>query len=119
MKDYLIKDNMFIASRTNAYINRAIVSILDKPDRHTTSATIRCIYAFIAYRLFANSSISESIYRSKILGQKTIQMSLSIIIIEFMYLESKLEKKKQLKHDRRELAKKNKEIALLKNEIAS
>ena len=70
LKDYSDKDNMFVASRTNAYLNRVIVKVLDKPDRHCTSETIRCIYAFIAYRLYSNPSISEPIYCSKILGHK-------------------------------------------------
>ena len=34
LKDYSDKDNMYIASRTNAYLNRAIVRVLDKSNRH-------------------------------------------------------------------------------------
>ena len=70
MKDYSDKDNIYIASRTNAYLNRAIVKVLDKSNRHVTSETIRCIYAFIDYRLYANPSISEPAYCAKILGHK-------------------------------------------------
>ena len=70
IRNYDNEMNEFIASHTNAYINRAIVSILDKPARHVTSETLRCIYAFIAYRLYANPSISEPAYCAKILGHK-------------------------------------------------
>ena len=52
------------------YINKAIGNVLDKPERHVTSETIRCIYAFIAYRLYGNPRISEPVYCSKILGHK-------------------------------------------------
>ena len=57
---------MYIA-RTNAYVNKAIRNALD---RDVTSETIRCIYAYIAYRLYGNPRISEPIYCSKILGHK-------------------------------------------------
>ena len=69
LKDYQDKSNEFIASRTNAYINKAIANIFDK-DRHVTSETLRCIYAYIAYRLYGNPQISETLYGSKILGHK-------------------------------------------------
>ena len=71
IRNYDNETNEFIASRTNAYVNRAITSVLDKRDRHCTSETCRCIYAFIAYRLYANQiSISEPAYCAKILGHK-------------------------------------------------
>jgi Telomere resolvase len=70
MKDYSNETNMFIASRTNAYVNRAIANVLGQSDRHVTSETCRCIYAYIAYRLYGNQRISEAVYCSKILGHK-------------------------------------------------
>ena len=70
MRNYDNETNEFIASRTNAYLNKAIAVALDKPDRHVTSETLRCIYAFIAYRLYGNPRISEPAYCFKILGHK-------------------------------------------------
>lgn len=70
MKNYKDKPNTFIASRTNAYVNKAITKVLDTEDRHVTSETIRCVYAFIAYRFYGNPKISEALYCSKILGHK-------------------------------------------------
>ena len=68
MKNYSNENNMFIASRTNAYVNKEIRNVFDRDD--ITSETIRCFYAFIAYRLYANPSISEPVYCAKILGHK-------------------------------------------------
>ena len=67
MKNYDDKYNMFIASRTNPYVNKAIRNALG---RDVTSETIRWIYAYIAYRLYGNPRISEPAYCSKILGHK-------------------------------------------------
>jgi hypothetical protein len=68
MKDYSDKSNEFIASRTNAYVNKAIVDAFDTKDRHVTSESLRCVYAYISYRLYGNPKISEPVYCAKILG---------------------------------------------------
>ena len=68
LKDFSDKSNEYIASRTNSYVNKAIVDAFDKKNRHVTSETLRCVYAFVAYRLYGNPKISEAVYGSKILG---------------------------------------------------
>ena len=68
MKDFSDKSNEYIASRTNTYVNKAIVDDFDTKNRHVTSETLRCVYAYISYRLYGNPKISEAIYGSKILG---------------------------------------------------
>jgi len=126
MKDYSDKDNMFIASRTNAYLNRAIASILDKTDRHVTSETIRCIYAYIAYRLYGNSRISEPAYCSKILGHKgnpdVFSNNYNRVFVSG--IKSNLDTREEelngtIEVLREELTKKDREVTSLKNEIAS
>lgn len=130
MKDYSDKDNIFIASRTNAYVNRAIVAILDKKDRHTTSETIRCIYAYIAYRLYGNPRVSEPIYCAKILGHKgspnVFVNNYNRVFVEGIKSnlgseesEQKISSQEIIEFLQEELAKKDKEIASLKKEIAS
>ena len=68
MKDFSDKSNEYIASRTNAYVNKAIVDAFDTKNRHVTSETLRCVYAFVAYRLYGDPKISEALFGSKILG---------------------------------------------------
>ena len=68
MKNYQNETNAFIASRTNAYVNKAVRIALNRDD--VTSETVRCIYAYIAYHLYGNPRISEPIYCSKIFGHK-------------------------------------------------
>ena len=120
MKNYSDKDNMFIASRTNAYLNRAIASVLGKINRHVTSETIRCIYAYIAYRLYGNPSISEPAYCAKILGHKgnpnVFTNNYNRVFVSG--INSNIESEDTTETLREELAKKDREIALLKNEIA-
>ena len=123
MKNYNDKSNMFIASRTNAYINRAIVRVLDKPDRHCTSETIRCIYAFIAYRLYGNPKISEPAYCSKILGHKgspnVFVNNYNRIFVSGIKSSLDTGEEETIEVLGEELAKKDRENAFLKNEIAS
>jgi hypothetical protein len=128
MKDYSDKDNMFIASRTNAYLNRAIVKVLDKTNRHVTSETIRCIYAYIAYRLYGNPRVSEPAYCSKILGHKGLPNVFTVnynrVFVSGIKSNLELEETKETSKEiieflQEEMAKKDKEIASLKAEIAS
>ena len=90
MKNYSNETNMFIASRTDAYVNKEIRNVFDRDD--ITSETIRCFYAFIAYRLYANPSISEPVYCVKSLVIRGIQMFLQTTIIVYSSLESNLTK---------------------------
>jgi len=114
MKNYSDKSNEFIASRTNAYVNKAIRTALDRDD--VTSETIRCIYAFIAYRLYGNPQISEAVYCSKILGHvgtpHTFVDNYNRIYCSGIGEESNEEL-------RRQIAEKDTEIASLKKQIES
>ena len=121
MKDYYNETNAFIASRTNAYVNRAISTAIDKPDRHVTSETIRCIYAYIAYRLYGNPRISEAVYCSNILGHigtpHTFVDNYNRVFVSG--IKSNLDTGEEtIEVLREEMVKKDREIALLKKEIA-
>ena len=120
MKNYSNKTNAFIASRTNAYVNRAIEKVFG---RHITSETIRCIYAYIAYRLFSNPKISEPAYCSKILGHKgspnVFTNNYNRIVVSGIKSNQSEDTRETIEVLRKELDKKDKEIASLKNEIVS
>ena len=130
MKDFYDKSNEFIASRTNAYVNKAIVDAFDTKDRHVTSETLRCVYAYISYRLYGNPKISEAVYGSKILGHvgtaHTFLDNYSRVFVtgiksnfESEESEKKISSQEIIEFLQEELAKKDKEIASLKKEIAS
>ena len=116
MKDYSDKSNEFIASRTNAYVNKAIVDAFDTKDRHVTSETLRCVYAYISYRLYGNPKISEAVYGSKILGHvgtaHTFLDNYSRVFVSGVGEAT-------IDDLRRQLAEKDEEITSLKKEIAS
>jgi hypothetical protein len=124
MKYYSNETNAFIASRTNAYVNRAISTALDKPDRHVTSETIRCIYAYIAYRLYGNPRISEAVYCSNILGHIGTPHTLvdnynRVFVSGNKYDGEEMDDTKETIDDlRRKMAEKDVEIASLKQQIA-
>lgn len=124
MKNYIDKSNMFISSRTNGYLNKEIVNVLDKPERHVTSETIRCIYAFIAYRLYGNPRISEPVYCSKILGHKgtphVFVDNYNRVFVSGIKSNLELEvpeEKETIEILREEIDKRDKEIASLKAQI--
>ena len=84
-----------------------------------TSETIRCIYAYIAYRLYSNPSISEPIYCSKILGHKG-NPNVFVNNYNRIYISGiETGEEETMETLRGELAKKDREIVLLKSEIAS
>jgi hypothetical protein len=116
MKDFSDKSNEFIASRTNAYVNKAIVDAFDTKDRHVTSETLRCVYAYISYRLYGNPKISEAVYGSKILGHvgtaHTFLDNYSRVVVSGVGEET-------IEELRRQIAEKDTEIASLKKQNAS
>ena len=121
LKNYDNETNEFIASRTNAYLNRTIAVDLDTPDRHTTSETIRCVYAYIAYRLYGNPRISEPAYSSKLLGHTGLPHvfvdNYQRVFISGIPNSEKEENEETVEDLRKQLAEKEAEIALLKREI--
>jgi hypothetical protein len=114
MKDFSDKTNEYIASRTNAFINKAIADDFDTKERHVTSESLRCVYAFVAYRLYGNPKISEAVYGSKILGHvgtaHTFLDNYSRVFVEGVGEET-------MEVLRKQIAEKDKEIASLKKEI--
>jgi hypothetical protein len=116
MKDFSEEYNEFIASRTNAYLNREITKLFDTKYRHVTSETLRCLYAFIAYRLYGNPKVSEVVYGSKVLGHigttHTFSDNYNRVSVSGVGEE-------RIEELRKEIAEKDIEIAYLKKQIAA
>ena len=60
-----IKSNKKIASLTNQHVNKQIAILFGD---NVTTETLRCVYAYIAYRLYGKDKVSEILYGARILG---------------------------------------------------